>query len=323
MARVLLAEDERVLRMLVCRQLRQSGHEVAEAENGNAACSLLETYEFDVLISDMMMPGLDGMGLIERAADLAPTMEVIVLTGHGSVENAVEAFKTGNVFDYLRKPLADPRELGAAVERAAERRQLRHDNIRLVTELEGRIRELEAAKRRLQDFAERDGITGLLNHRAIHRCLDECMDDERQSVALILLDLDEFRRFNDTHGLKVGDQLLRHIGQAIRYSCAEASGIGRCGGDEFMIILPGASSQDAGMVAQNLRKHLASQPFKSPDGSALPVHVCVGISDVETAGRSSARLVASADSALYESKLQGGDTITLQLVTEEIGRAHV
>src|SRR5919205_3536294 len=168
MAKVLLADDEEGLRLMMSRQLRRAGHEVTQAEDGMAAAALLEQESFDVVVSDMKMPRLDGMGLLARAKELAPEVEFIILTGHGSMENAVEAFKTGNVFDYLLKPLEDIRELDAVVSRAVERRQLRAENRRLVAELEARIQELEEARQKLADLADRDGLTGLFNHRAIH-----------------------------------------------------------------------------------------------------------------------------------------------------------
>ena len=119
MIRVLLADDEEALRLLMSRQLRRAGYEVTVVEDGQAAAELLEKETFNVIVSDMKMPRLDGMGLLEIATRIAPTTEFIILTGHGNMENAVHAFKTGNVFDYLLKPLNDIRELDAVVERAA------------------------------------------------------------------------------------------------------------------------------------------------------------------------------------------------------------
>ena len=125
MAKVLVADDEGVVRLVLARQLRRAGHEVAVAGDGQAAAGLLEHETFDVIISDMNMPGLDGIGLLSRAAQIAPDTEFIILTGHGNVENAIEAFKAGNVFDYLLKPLNDIFELNEVVARAIERRTLR------------------------------------------------------------------------------------------------------------------------------------------------------------------------------------------------------
>jgi diguanylate cyclase (GGDEF)-like protein/putative nucleotidyltransferase with HDIG domain len=275
----------------------------------------------------MKMPRLDGMGLLAHARNLAPDTEFIILTGHGSMENAVEAFKTGNVFDYLLKPLDDIRELDAVVARAVERRHLRQENSRLVGELEKRVHQLEDAKLELTELAARDGLTGLLNHRTINARLESHLEVEQEEagqVCVLLLDMDGFKTFNDTYGHLVGDQVLRHIAEALTDTCAKISEqrpvraeAGRCGGDEFIIVLAGGTPEDARTFATDVRRDLAERPFVNPEGTALPIHLCFGIADSASVGRSSVALLAAADAALYESKQNGGDTVTLHLSCED------
>lgn len=317
MAKILLVDDEEGLRLLMNRQLRRAGHEVHQAEDGLQAVGMLESETFDVVVSDMRMPRLDGMGLLARATELAPQTEFVILTGHGSMENAVEAFKTGRVFDYLLKPLEDIRELDAVVARAAERRHLRSENTRLVGELQERVDELEAAKRQLVELAEHDGLTGLLNHRAIHQRLDLLLGGEQNlPLSVMLLDMDGFKMINDTHGHPTGDQVLRHMAKALMIVCGESGLLGRCGGDEFMVLLPAARAAEAEEAAQRIQEYLAVNPFISPDHCRLPVHLCFGIADTVSAGCLPAGLVASADAALYEGKFQGSNQITLHLASD-------
>lgn len=317
MATVLLVDDEEALRSLMSRQLRRAGHEVTMAEDGLVAVGLLERQVFDVVVSDVKMPRLDGMGLLARAAEIAPETEFVILTGHGSLENAVEAFKLGRVFDYLLKPLEDIRELDAVVGRAAERRHLRSENGRLVSELEERVRDLEMAKRQLADLAQRDGLTGLFNHRTIHLHLEELMGESRNArVAIMAIDMDGFKLINDTYGHPVGDHVLRHLAKTLRESCGPDAVLGRCGGDEFTVIFPGWLAEQAAECAETIRQRLAVEPFVSPDGSRLPLKLCFGIADASSPGASGASLIASADSALYEGKHHGGDKITLRMSTE-------
>jgi diguanylate cyclase (GGDEF)-like protein/putative nucleotidyltransferase with HDIG domain len=329
MARVLLADDEEALRLMMGRQLRRAGHEVTLAEDGLVAVDILQTASFDVVISDMKMPRLDGMGLLAHARKLAPDTEFIILTGHGSMENAVEAFKTGNVFDYLLKPLDDIRELDAVVERAVERRHLRRENMRLVCELEERIQQLESTKRELTELAARDGLTGLWNHRTVNSRLEKLLeahrDDEQAcQICVVLLDMDGFKTFNDTYGHLVGDQVLRHIAGALLDGCASLSDerrlladAGRCGGDEFMVIIEGGTAEDARAFAECVRVNLSERPFVNPEGTALPIQLCYGIADSISAGSSPIALLAAADAALYASKQSGGGTVTLHLTTNE------
>ena len=319
MARVLLADDEDALRFLMGRQLRKAGHDVTLAEDGLVAAGYLETEEpFDVVVSDVKMPRLDGMGLLAWAREASIDVEFVILTGHGSMENAVEAFKTGNVFDYLLKPLDDIHELSAVVARAVERHKLRQENSRLVYALEGRIQELEETRKELAELADQDGLTGMLNHRAVHARLQERLSENRyQMLSVVQLDMDGFKQFNDTYGHPFGDQVLRHIAKALRAVFGEDAIIGRCGGDEFMVLLPGRNARQAGERAKELRRHLSIEPFRNPDGTPLPIHLCIGVADTAGAGHSPINLVSSADAALYEGKKCGGDKIILHMVSPD------
>ncbi|MCW3061540.1 MAG: diguanylate cyclase domain/uncharacterized domain [Capsulimonas sp.] len=325
MAKVLLADDEEALRLMLGRQLRRGGHEVTLAEDGQMALEFLQQGSFDLVVSDMKMPRLDGMGLLEAAHLLTPETEFIILTGHGSMENAVEAFKTGRVFDYLLKPLEDIRELDAVVTRAVERRTLRSENGRLVNELEARISELEAAKAQLADLAERDGLTGLFNHKTIHHRLETLLETiPDDTVSVMMLDMDGFKLINDTYGHPTGDKVLRHLARSLEAICGEKGVLGRCGGDEFMVILPSTTGVEAQGVANDIKQYLGLHPFKSPDGANLPVRLCFGVADTRSAGCSAPNLVTAADTALYEGKSHGGDQVTLHLqhVLEGVDPSH-
>ena len=124
MARILVADDEEGIRAFIREALEDEGHEVAEAKDGTEALARIERESFHLLLSDLRMPGLDGLALLERARALVPEMEVLVLTAHGTIESAVQAMRLG-AFDYLTKPLASPAELRLVVDRALERRRLR------------------------------------------------------------------------------------------------------------------------------------------------------------------------------------------------------
>jgi diguanylate cyclase (GGDEF)-like protein/putative nucleotidyltransferase with HDIG domain len=314
MAKILIADDEEALRLIITRQLRRSGHDVTAAEDGMVALEHLKSSTFDVVVSDMKMPRLNGMDLLARAADLAPNTEFVFLTGHGSLESAVEAFKTGHVFDYWLKPLEDINQLDHVVKRAVERHFLRAENVRLVEELRTQIHNLEIARGQLSILAERDGLTGLYNHKAIHHYLDEELRRINGGpLSIMMIDMDRFKMINDTYGHLLGDQVLRHLSNALVSSCSAKDLIGRCGGDEFMIVLPGIAAEAASLTAVAIKESLAKIPFQTPDGSRLPLALCFGIADTVSAGCSSASLVYAADSALYEGKHNGGGVVTLHM----------
>src|SRR5690606_27856758 len=124
MARILVADDEAGIREFVADALELDGHDVVAAADGKAAAKLLDERGFELVITDLKMPGLDGMALLRKVRAEQPEVEVIVMTAHGTVDNAVEAMKLG-AFEYLQKPLSGPDELRLLVQRAVERRGLR------------------------------------------------------------------------------------------------------------------------------------------------------------------------------------------------------
>jgi two-component system response regulator FlrC len=123
MARILIADDETGIREFVADALELEGHEIVQAEDGAQAAARLDTCSFDLLLTDLKMPGLDGMALLRKVRAEQPEVQVIVLTAHGTVDTAVEAMKLG-AFDYLQKPIGSPEELSLLVSRAIERRRL-------------------------------------------------------------------------------------------------------------------------------------------------------------------------------------------------------
>src|SRR6476620_6785002 len=124
MARILVADDEPGLREFIIDSLELDDHTVVAAKDGREAAKLLDERGFDLVLTDLKMPGMDGMALLRKVRAEQPEVEVIVMTAHGTVDNAVEAMKLG-AFEYLQKPLSGPDELRLLVARAAERRGLR------------------------------------------------------------------------------------------------------------------------------------------------------------------------------------------------------
>ena len=140
---ILIVDDEEDLRYILARQLQMGGFQVETACNGEEAIQKLHEREYPVVITDMKMPRKDGLSVISAAHELHPETEVIVLTGHGTLENALQAFKAGNIFEYLLKPLDDIAVLNTIVERALERRNLRRHNRMLFEQLQQAYEELK------------------------------------------------------------------------------------------------------------------------------------------------------------------------------------
>ncbi len=140
---ILVVDDEQDLRYVLARQLQMGGFQVETAADGEEAIQKLKEREYPVIVTDMKMPRKDGLSVISAAQELHPDTEIIVLTGHGTLENALQAFKAGNIFEYLLKPLDDIAVLNTIVERALERRNLRQHNRMLFEQLQQAYEELK------------------------------------------------------------------------------------------------------------------------------------------------------------------------------------
>jgi diguanylate cyclase (GGDEF)-like protein len=162
------------------------------------------------------------------------------------------------------------------------------------------------------EAADHDGVTGLLNHRAIIQQVSTQMKEASasgQPLAVILMDLDNFKRINDTHGHLVGDQILKCVSTALLECCGEGHLAGRYGGDEFILVCPGADATAARTLAENIKARLQAAEVSHPGGGTLPVSASIGVALYPQMAASQHELLALADVNLYESKAMGSGAI--------------
>jgi len=212
--RLLLVDDEEDLLDALCESLRAQGFEVLGFADPAPALDALRADQFDLLLSDLMLPGMDGTQLLKKALQIDPDLVGVIITGQGSIEAAVEAMKCG-AFDFVLKPFR-MRQVLPLLDRAVGVRRMQAENARLRREVERldaeRVRFLEETNARLAALATTDPLTGLANRRAF----DEALAREAalagrgaRPLSLVLLDVDHFKRFNDTFGHPAGDEVLR------------------------------------------------------------------------------------------------------------------
>jgi len=203
--------------------------------------------------------------------------------------------------------------LGHRFQRAVrERDALTRD---LEARVEDRTRELNEAYRKMEQLASYDGLTQVLNRRALSdRARHELSRASRhtQPFALALLDIDAFKRINDTAGHAAGDAVLREVARRLVAAVRASDDVGRWGGEEFVVLLSGAGAEDAARAAERLRSRIAGSPFPFPDGSTRDVTVSVGLVTTDGAAPDAfdlERLVEAADRALYRAKAEGRNTV--------------
>lgn len=306
---ILVAEDDPVTRRLLRKTLESWGHDVTAVADGASAWVRWQQGGIRLLIADWMMPGMDGPELCHRirAANTGSLQPVylIILTARDTVQDLATAFKAG-ADDFIRKPF-DNDELRARLQ-AGER-------ILALTQ------ELIRAREEMERLALTDALTGLPNRRAILDLLrkeEDRMRRDNRPVAIVMGDIDHFKAVNDRYGHKDGDRVLRLVADGLAASVRGADTVARWGGEEFLLLLPGADVIQAAEVAERCRTLIASQRLTGPDGQTFQVTISLGAAATEGTNRCDVMaLVQQADKALYWAKNAGRNRVKIYIASAE------
>jgi two-component system cell cycle response regulator len=295
---VLVVDDSRLVRAVVARHLRNNGYGVDEAENGQAALRRLADQSYDVIITDLGMPELDGFGVLAAVKKLSPSVEVIILTGTHSqdMSAAVRALRLG-AHDYLTKPPGAADDVVLTVERAMEKKRLKDANQHLLNELRSQSRT--------------DVLTGIPNRRAFDDALQREIPRAGRhghSLGLVMLDIDHFKQVNDTFGHQAGDEVLRVFARVASTVLREGDVLYRYGGEEFAAVLPHADMVGATTAGERIVAAISAHPFRV-GSSPVSITTSAGVACWPGSGADAIQLVEQADSALYEAKKAGRNRV--------------
>ncbi len=291
--RVLVVDDSRVVRGVVAGYLETARYAVEQADNGDQALDMIEKGTFDVVITDLRMPGLDGFEVLQAAKRVAPGLEVIILTGTHTqdMSAAVRALRLG-AHDYLTKPPAHPEEVVLTVERAMEKRRLRETNERLL--------------RQLEESALTDPLTAVPNRRAFDLALEQEVaraKRHKHPLSFVMLDIDHFKAVNDTFGHDAGDEVLRSFARTVSQVLREGDSLYRYGGEEFVAILPHADAAGATGAAERILAAVAESCVRV-GSAAIRVTTSAGVSSLAEGG-DGRDAISRADAGLYAAKKGG------------------
>ncbi len=299
--RVLIVDDDAVSRRVLQVTLIKWGYEVVTATNGLEAWQILRQSNAPRLaILDWMMPGMDGVELCReiRKMEDVPYIYTLLLTGKISKEDLVEGMQAG-ADDYIRKPF-DPEELKVRL-RAGKR----------ILDLQS---ELLAAKETLRHQATHDCLTGLLNRGAIFEALRNEVDRahrRKRGLTIIAVDIDYFKKINDTYGHCVGDTVLCEAARRMTSAVRTEDAVGRYGGEEFLIILPCCDLEDRLLLAERIKGSVTDASVELP-GISIHFTISMGVASYhppDYMGASS--LLQVADRFLYVAKNQGRNCIVI------------
>jgi two-component system, cell cycle response regulator len=297
--RILVAEDDAVSRRLLETRLSRWGYQVTDASNGEEAWSCLQQEDAPhLLILDWMMPGMDGIEVCRkvRARGTEPYTYIILLTAKDSKDDLICGLEAG-ADDYLTKPF-NTHELEVRL-RAGRR----------IVDLQA---ELISAREELRIQATHDSLTGLLNRAAIRDILSRQYTRARREgtpLSISIADLDHFKRINDTLGHATGDIVLREASQRLSSAVRQYDYIGRYGGEEFLVVLPGCDEEMAERQADRLRRSLSEKSFLLPEG-CVEITASLGVASVDPSSESDVEiLLLAADKALYRAKGAGRNCV--------------
>jgi two-component system cell cycle response regulator len=298
--RLLLVEDEPMQQEVLAQILSDAGYAVTAVDNGRDALAEIIKGEYSLVVTDRGMPHLDGLDLCRaiRAAHLPSYVYVLMLTGLDSTRDAIAGLKAG-ADDYVSKTALEE-ELIARL--AAGRR---------IVTLE---RSLRAANERIHLLTMTDALIGTFNRRYFdEQLVAATAHAERHSrpLSLVFVDIDHFKLVNDTHGHRIGDEVLVEVGRRLLASLRADDWIARYGGEEFAVVLPETDADAALLVAERLRSAIGNQEVVTDAGN-VAVTASFGVaSSLPAASMTPEALIGAADAALYRSKSEGRNRTTV------------
>ena len=304
---ILIAEDDAVFRRILEAWLGKWGYTVTAASDGQQAWQILQKEDAPKLaVLDWMMPGMYGTELCRkiRAAGSTPYRYLLLLTAKTDKQDLIAGLEAG-ADDYLSKPF-DANELRARL-RVGRR----------ILDLQ---EQLIKAQEALQFQATHDALTGLLNHGAIQDVLHrELQRAQRMQTALgmIMVDLDHFKQVNDSLGHLAGDEVLRSVGQRLSSAVRVYDSVGRCGGEEFLILAPGCTPPELVTQAERMRVLVAGEPFRTRTGE-IRLTASFGVVGANLSGKDNLdreELLRAADAALYQAKAKGRNRVESAIAT--------
>jgi len=291
--KIVVAEDDPVTRRLLKTSLEKWQYEVILAADGIQAMEILSDPDSpQIAVLDWMMPGIDGVEICRelRKSNAGPYVYILLLTSRTAKDDVLTGLDAG-ADDYLVKPF-DVLELQARL-RTGKR----------IIDLQG---QLISAREAMRDQATHDPLTGAWNRRALVEIIKrefERVRRQKGSLALLMLDLDHFKRVNDTMGHQVGDLVLQEVTKRVHSVIRPYDSLGRYGGEEFLVLIPGYDSQSALDVGERIRLSISSAPFATGLNS-LQLTLSIGIACIGT-DLDMEQLIRHADEAMYRAKSEG------------------
>lgn len=302
-----LAVDDKPLNLRLLREmLEEEDFGVIEASDGTQALERVREMAPDIILLDINMPHMDGIEVCRRLKADPETqgIPIIFVSGVNELEEKIHAFQEGAI-DYVTKPFQVD-EVIARVTTHLTLRNLQKALEQQIEELKRTQVELEASNRELARLSVQDSLTGLYNRRYLDENLRSVFSRAKRygkSLSVMICDIDNFKRINDTLSHEVGDKVLRQVAQILQNAVRDADVVARYGGEEFVIVFPETLVNHAAIVCERIRRHVEQHAWEDII-QGLQVTLSIGLTgDITVADHE--KMLAAADDKLYHAKAEG------------------
>jgi diguanylate cyclase (GGDEF)-like protein len=302
---ILIIDDTKTTREELRRMVEEMGYAVLLAESGFEGLRIAQQQAPSLVLLDVEMPDFDGYKIAAAIKQLPRFVPVMLLTARTDVE-AKRRGQAAGADDFLSKPVS-PLEL-----------QIR---IAAMLRIKSLTDQLDAANRRLAELADTDGLTGLANRRRFDQVFaveHERADRYKRPLSIGIVDIDHFKKINDTHGHATGDLALKAVAAALAETIRQSDHVARMGGEEFGIVAPEVGPSGALALGERLRKRVEGLSLFDEEVKPFPVTISVGVvawdGQVKIAPEA---LLKAADDALYQAKQSGRNRVHLTVVRVE------
>lgn len=292
---ILIVDDDKAIKESVQEYLKLLKYDVQSAVNADEALDILPVFQADVVLTDIMMQGMDGLALTQKIKS-SYDIDVMVMTGYSADYSYEEAIQAG-ASDFIFKPFRFE-ELDLRIKRVLREAEFKKERSNLL--------------KKLEKLAITDALTGLYNSRHFFSQIKtEIKRYNRYSrpLSLLILDIDFFKEYNDTWGHLEGDKVLMGIGHTINGCMRSMDTAYRYGGEEFAIILPETNLNKACVVGARIKDNISSQAFKPEPEISKSVTVSIGATEL-VSGEDFSSFIRRTDKALYRSKDSGRNRLT-------------
>ncbi len=292
---ILIVDDDIAIKDSVTEYLKAINYDVKSALNATEALEILNSFKADVVLTDIMMQGMDGLELTRRIKE-SYDIDVMVMTGYSaeySYENAVQS----GASDFIFKPFRFE-ELDLRIKRVLREADFKKERTKLL--------------KKLEKIAITDALTGLYNSRHFFAQIKAEVDRHMRysrALSLLILDIDFFKNYNDTWGHLEGDKVLMEIGETVNSCMRSMDTAYRYGGEEFTILLPETKLQKACLVGNRIKDSIRSVIFEPEPGTKASVTVSLGATELAK-GEDFRSFIDRADKAMYKSKDTGRNKLT-------------